>query len=46
MFRSPEDHMPKLGTVTLIGVSGKRYEFSVYLREDAFKPLRARISSV
>jgi len=34
-------HMPKLGTVTLIGVSGKRYEFSVYLREDAFKPLGA-----
>jgi hypothetical protein len=33
--------MPKLGTVALIGASGKRYEFSVYLREDAFKPLGA-----
>ena len=33
--------MPKLGTVALTGESGKRYEFSVYLREDAFKPLRA-----
>jgi hypothetical protein len=33
--------MPKLGTVALTGVSGKRYEFSVYLREDAFKPLGA-----
>jgi hypothetical protein len=30
--------MPKLGTVALIGVSGRRYEFGVYLREDAFKP--------
>src|SRR5712691_9898995 len=33
--------MPKLGTVALIGVSGRRYEFAVYLREDAFKPLGA-----
>ena len=33
--------MPKLGTVALIGASEKRYEFSVYLREDAFKPLGA-----
>jgi len=33
--------MPKLGTVALIGASGRRYEFAVYLREDAFKPLGA-----
>jgi len=33
--------MPKLGTVALTGASGKRYEFSVYLREDAFKALGA-----
>ena len=25
--------MPKLGTVALIGVSGRRYEFGVYPRE-------------
>jgi hypothetical protein len=33
--------MPKLGTVALNGASGKCYEFSVYLREDAFKALGA-----
>jgi hypothetical protein len=33
--------MAKLGTVPLTGASGKRYEFSVYLREDAFKPFGA-----
>lgn len=33
--------MPKLGTVVLTGASGTPYEFSVYLREDAFKRLGA-----
>ena len=33
--------MAKLGTVLLTGVSGQRYEFGVYLREDAFKPVGA-----
>src|SRR6202040_1271335 len=37
----PEDNMPKLGRVALIGAWGKRYGFSVYLREDPFKPLAA-----
>jgi hypothetical protein len=33
--------MPKLGTVALTGASGKRYEFEVFLREDAFKAVGA-----
>ena len=37
--------MPKLGTVVLTGASGKQYEFSVYLREDAFKRLGAEGAS-
>jgi hypothetical protein len=33
--------MPKLGTVSLTGVSGMRYELDVYPRADQFKPLGA-----
>src|ERR1700741_3306878 len=38
---SPEDGMPKLGTVVLTGASGKKYELSVYPRADLFKHLGA-----
>jgi hypothetical protein len=33
--------MPKLGTVLLKGASGRAYEFEVFPRADAFKPLGA-----
>jgi hypothetical protein len=33
--------MAKLGTIVLIGISGERYQFGAYLREDAFKPVGA-----
>jgi len=33
--------MAKLGTFALVGAAGRRYEFGIYLREDAFKPLGA-----
>ncbi|TMJ50749.1 MAG: response regulator, partial [Alphaproteobacteria bacterium] len=40
-FDPPESRMAKLGTFALVGASGRRYEFGIYLREDAFKPLGA-----
>jgi hypothetical protein len=36
-----EGTMPKLGTVSLKGASGRTYEFEVFPRADAFKPLGA-----
>ena len=33
--------MPKLGTVSVTGASGKHYELDVYPRADVFKPLGA-----
>jgi hypothetical protein len=33
--------MPKLGTVSVTGASGERYELGVYPRADVFKPLGA-----
>jgi hypothetical protein len=36
-----EDPMAKLGTVSVTGASGQRYELSVYPSADQFKPLGA-----
>jgi hypothetical protein len=33
--------MSKLGTITLTGASGKKYEFAVYPRSDTFKAMGA-----
>jgi len=33
--------MSKLGTITLTGESGKKYEFAIYPRSDSFKALGA-----